>query len=88
MNDKQFAPAILTLFVSARTTSAPATEEHPLLRCGVDLDRKVLPADTPQTSVIKISPDAPPPPDQKVERPPVNLGIVLDRSGSMSGNKI
>jgi len=87
MNDKQFAPAILTLFVSARTTSAPATEEHPLLRCGVDLDRKVLPADTPQTAVIKISPDAPPP-DQKVERPPVNLGIVLDRSGSMSGNKI
>ena len=61
MNYKQFAPAILTLFVSARTTSAPATEEHPLLRCGVDLDRKVLPADTPQTAVIKISPDAPAP---------------------------
>jgi Ca-activated chloride channel family protein len=51
------------------------------------LDRKVLPADTPQTAVIKITLDAPPP-DQKVERPPVNLGIVLDRSGSMSGNKI
>jgi len=87
MNCRQFTPAILTLFVSAWTTSAPATEEHPLLRCGVDLDRKVLPADTPQTAVIKITLVAPPP-DQKVERPPVNLGIVLDRSGSMSGNKI
>jgi hypothetical protein len=61
MNCRQFAPAILTLFVSAWTTSAPATEEHPLLRCGVDLDLKVLPADTPQTAVIKITLDAPRP---------------------------
>lgn len=53
----------------------------------VETDRTVLPADGDRTVVIKVSLDAPPPP-RHVERPPVNLSIVLDRSGSMSGDKI
>lgn len=55
--------------------------------CRVELDRDVLPADEMQTAVIKVTLDAPPAPD-RAERPPVNLAIVLDRSGSMSGSKI
>jgi len=81
-------PILMTLCVTLWTSAAPATENRPLLHCGVDLDRKVLPADAPQTAVIKITLDAPPPVDQNTDRPPVNLGIVLDRSGSMSGKKI
>jgi len=55
--------------------------------CRVELDRDVLPAGDPQQVVVKVTLDAPPPPS-RTERPPVNLCIVLDRSGSMSGQKI
>lgn len=55
--------------------------------CRVELDRAVLPAGGPQRAVVKITLDAERPP-QPEERPPVNLTIVLDRSGSMSGQKI
>jgi len=55
--------------------------------CRAELDRGVLPADRNVTAVIKVTLDAPPPPEKK-ERPPVNLCLVLDRSGSMSGQKI
>jgi Ca-activated chloride channel family protein len=52
-----------------------------------ELDRGVLPADQKVTAVVKVTLDAPPPPEKK-DRPPVNLCLVLDRSGSMSGQKI
>jgi len=52
--------------------------------CKVELDRGVLPAGASQRAVIKVSLDAPLM-REKAERPPVNLAIVLDRSGSMSG---
>lgn len=55
--------------------------------CRVELDRDVLPADGPQQVVVKVTLDAPQPPSSTA-RPPVNLCIVLDRSGSMSGEKI
>ncbi len=54
--------------------------------CRVELDRNVLPADEAQRAVVKITLDAPPAPKQN--RPPVNLAVVLDRSGSMSGAKL
>lgn len=72
--------AALTALVTA---SAPAKE----VTCRVELDRSVLPAGRPQTTVVKVTLDAPPPP-RETERPPVNLAIVLDRSGSMTGRKI
>ncbi len=52
--------------------------------CRIELDRSVLPADVSQRAILKVTLDAPAPPIQR-ERPPVNLAIVLDRSGSMSG---
>jgi Ca-activated chloride channel family protein len=55
--------------------------------CRVELDRDVLPADDPQQVVVKVTLDAPLPPSE-IDRPPVNLCIVLDRSASMSGQKI
>ncbi|MCF7854271.1 MAG: VWA domain-containing protein, partial [Candidatus Pacebacteria bacterium] len=55
--------------------------------CRVELDRDILPANQKETAVIKVTLDAPRPPAES-ERPPVNLSLVLDRSGSMSGSKL
>jgi len=55
--------------------------------CRVEVDRSVLPVNGPQRAVVKVTLDAPPPPETR-ERPAVNLAIVLDRSGSMSGSKL
>jgi len=53
----------------------------------VELDRGVLPADTTDRAIVKIAIDGCRLP-RAGARPPVNLCIVLDRSGSMSGEKI
>lgn len=67
--------------------SAWAKVESRQVGCRVELDRPVLPAGIGQKAVIKVTLDALPPPVSHA-RPPVNLAIVLDRSGSMSGIKI
>lgn len=74
----------VALGLATLATATPVTGD---VRCRVDLDRDILPADQKQTTVIKVSLDAPSPPRQ-TDRPPVNLAIVMDRSGSMSGSKI
>jgi Ca-activated chloride channel homolog len=53
----------------------------------VDIDRGILPAGSPQKAIIKITLDPPPAP-KKSDRPAVNLALVLDRSGSMAGEKL
>lgn len=53
----------------------------------VEFDRPVLPADEVQRAIVKIGLTGCRP-ERTAERPPVNLVIVLDRSGSMSGDKI
>ncbi len=73
--------------VCLATLSAGAKSTAPELTFTMNLDRGVLPAGASQNAIIKVTLDAPPVPDQ-AERPPVNLCIVLDRSGSMSGDKI
>ncbi len=55
--------------------------------CRVELDRGILPAARANRAVVKVTLEAPPPPARHA-RPPVNLCLVLDRSGSMSGDKI
>ncbi|MBF0468563.1 MAG: VWA domain-containing protein [Desulfamplus sp.] len=60
--------------------------------CKVETDRKILPAGASQNIVIKVTLDALSldaiPATSNIKRPPVNLSIVLDRSGSMSGSKL
>lgn len=67
--------------------AAAAGAGEPRVKCRVETDRQVFPADIRQTAIVKITLDAPPPP-VAVERPLVNLSIVLDRSGSMAGSKL
>jgi Ca-activated chloride channel family protein len=64
--------------------SAAATS---FVDCRVEVDRSVLPAGGSQKAIIKVTLDPPPAPRQS-DRPAVNLAIVLDRSGSMAGEKL
>lgn len=85
MNTKllNWVAVALTALPLAALARGPARD----IACRAELDRGVLPADQSVTAVIKVTLDAPPPPE-KQERPPVNLCLVLDRSGSMSGEKM
>ena len=60
----------------------------PEVKLKVELDRKILPAGKTERAVLKISLDPEQVVREETTRPPVNLAIVLDRSGSMGGEKI
>ena len=77
------AVIILALF----TLLPPAAIAGQRLEARVELERGVLAAGAARTAVIKVTLDAPPPP-RTDSRPLVNLCLVLDRSGSMSGTKL
>jgi len=55
--------------------------------CSVEIEKSVLFAGPAQEVVIKVTLDAPMVP-LSFDRPPVNLSVVLDKSGSMNGEKI
>lgn len=77
----------VVLLACLAVVNAGARTVRPEVVCRVETDRGVLSADRLERAVVKVTLDAPVVPDLR-ERPPVNLCIVLDRSGSMSGNKI
>jgi Ca-activated chloride channel homolog len=79
--------AVFIMVLVVIASGAQALSRSPHVDCRVETDRSVLPANGPQKVVVKVTLDAPPPP-KEIARPPVNLAIVLDRSGSMSGRKI
>ena len=71
-----------------RATSAQEPlGDSPLVNVRVELDREVLPADRAHTAVVKVSLEAPLI-ENPGDRPPVNISLVIDRSGSMQGDKI
>jgi len=81
------APLLILLLTACAAASGGESPPAPLIRCQAELDRGVLPADQTQTAIVKISLAAAPPPPN-ANRSPVNLCLVLDRSGSMGGSKL
>jgi Ca-activated chloride channel family protein len=80
------AASLLSAIQPFAASALPATPTTPVtLR--VELDRGILPADTTDRAIVKIAIDGCRLPRHGA-RPPVNLSVVLDRSGSMGGEKI
>ncbi len=76
-----------TLLLGVAFSPARAAASANPVRLRVELDRSVLPADSAEKAVVKIALDGVRRPRPEL-RPAVNLALVIDRSGSMSGVKI
>ncbi|MFT3782759.1 MAG: VWA domain-containing protein [Nibricoccus sp.] len=77
--------AALVGVLSLVACSAKSPEETVQLR--IDVDRSVLPAGSTSRAVVKVCLDGLRLPRAEA-RPPVNLSLVIDRSGSMEGEKL
>jgi Ca-activated chloride channel family protein len=67
--------------------SCSAGQTNDLVQFRIDVDRTVLPADAAARTIVKISLDGVRL-SRAEARPPVNLAIIIDRSGSMEGEKL
>ncbi len=81
---KPMLKVLLSLLLLALASPALAS---PLLNLNLALDRTVLPAGQSEKTIIKVLLDVPQITDSSL-RPPVNLVLILDRSGSMTGHKL
>ena len=78
--------AAASAFVLAATALAASAADAPAVSVVVAPERKVLASDKPETAVVKVGLTGAALPAG--ERPAVNLALVLDRSGSMQGDRI
>jgi Ca-activated chloride channel family protein len=79
-------PVLAVALSGVMSLFAKPAADNPV-RLSIDVDRRVLPAGSTERAVVKIGLDClrlPP----RGARPPVNLALVIDRSGSMGGDKI
>lgn len=76
----------ISMFAAALAASGVIAAES--AKITVSLDRPVLPAAKAQHCYVKVELEAPSLPPAKAKRMPVNLCLVLDRSGSMTGERI
>jgi Ca-activated chloride channel family protein len=84
----RFPKVLLALaLVGSLTARADIIHSSEVLHVDAALDRPVVPANQVEDVVVQIK-ILPSIPHDSGERPPVNLSLVLDRSGSMSGEKI
>ena len=74
---------LIALLAGAFAGNSPARETVKIL---TETDQGCFPVGSPQEVVVKI--DLTAAPDTKVKRTPLNLAVVIDRSGSMEGPKI
>lgn len=79
--------AVLSVAALPVAGSAADSLRDARVTCRVETEKSVLFAGPSQNVVLKVTLDAPSVPSH-ILRPPVNLSIVLDRSGSMEGEKI
>ncbi len=86
MKNRTVRTALLIALAMAALAATPGARAS-TVTCKVEIDRATLPADTVTRAVIKVTLDVPRLESGK-NRPPVNVALVLDRSGSMSGDKI
>lgn len=77
----------MSLALHARTASRTGADAVEPVRLHVDVDRTILPAGSVENAIVKIGLDCVRLPRRDL-RPPVNVALVIDRSGSMAGDKI
>jgi Ca-activated chloride channel family protein len=79
-------PLLAVALTGATSLFSKSAAEHPV-RLSIDVDRRVLPAGSTERAVVKVGLDCLRLP-RRGARPPINLSLVIDRSGSMGGDKI
>jgi Ca-activated chloride channel family protein len=85
--------ACATLAVTATVLTASAglfssSSETPVISCRVESERTVLTADKPESIMVKVSLKGAERAILDGERSPVNMALVIDRSGSMNGERL